>query len=302
MTAIEWADKTWNPVVGCREVAEGCRNCYAARTAERLARIESARGLYEGLTHRVDGVPKWTGVARMIPARLSDPFSWRKPRRIFLASMSDVLHIGVKRSFLMAIFAVIAANPQHTFLLLTKRPGRLRRFMIARAPNDESAEELQRGSRVIGDDATEIDGACRDAAVDLGVDPHKLGAVPLASFWPPRNLWVGTSISSSEDLGAVRALQRTPVANNQRFLSAEPLLAPLVGLDLRGISWVIAGDESGPGRRRCKLDWIRSLKNQCVAEGVYFFFKQFHNGNGYKVSTPCLDGRPWTELPKEVAQ
>lgn len=128
-TKIEWATDVWNPLRGCSPVSEGCRNCYAQRMAHRF----SGKGQpYEGLTRLTPSGPTWTGDVRLAPARtIYAPTRWRKPRRIFVNSMSDLFHSAVPHGWREEIFSVMARCPQHTFLILTKRAGELSSFAAA---------------------------------------------------------------------------------------------------------------------------------------------------------------------------
>jgi protein gp37 len=122
-TSIEWTDATWNPVAGCTVISPGCTNCYAMRMAARL----DAMGMhkYRGLTRKSGGRAVWTGQARMDQASIAIPLAWKKPRRIFVNSMSDLFHPDVPRAFIAAVWSVMAATPQHTYQVLTKRPDRM---------------------------------------------------------------------------------------------------------------------------------------------------------------------------------
>lgn len=123
-SAIEWTDRTWNPTVGCTRVSAGCEHCYAEQLAARLDAMGQAN--YTGLTRRhADGSVGWTGTVRMLPDRLREPVGWKRPQRVFVNSMSDLFHDEVPTEFIEDVFAVMAACPQHTFQLLTKRPERM---------------------------------------------------------------------------------------------------------------------------------------------------------------------------------
>ncbi len=205
---IEWTETTWNPVTGCTRVSAGCDNCYAERLAVRL---------------RAMGNPRYTqGFDVAIHRDLLDrPFSWRRPRLVFVNSMSDLFHPDVPTGFIQDVFETITATPAHTYQVLTKRP-----------------------SRVV-----------------------KLGAtLP----WP-ENLWLGVSVEDEKAAWRIASLGEVPA--RVRFLSCEPLIGPL-DLDLTGIGWVIAGGESGPGARHMSVEWVRSIRDACLAASVPFFFKQ----------------------------
>ncbi len=123
---IEWTDATWNPVAGCRIVTAGCTNCYAMRMA---ARLEAMRvPLYSGTTRKSGAKYVWTGKINLNPKVLGQPARWKKPRRIFVNSMSDLFQVGVPEEFLLKVWAAMAAAPQHQFQILTKRPDRMADF------------------------------------------------------------------------------------------------------------------------------------------------------------------------------
>lgn len=118
-----------------------------------------------------------------------------------------------------------------------------------------------------------------------------------ASRQAPRHIWLGVSLENADQLSRVRHLQESPIA--MRFLSIEPLLAAIDRIDLAGIAWVIVGGESGPGHRPIRPEWVRSIRDQCVAAGVPFFFKQW-GGFRPKANGRELDGREWNERPANV--
>jgi protein gp37 len=122
-TAIEWTDATWNPVAGCTVVSPGCTNCYAMRMAARL----NAMGLpkYRALTRKSGRRAVWTGKIRLDNAALAIPTRWRKPRRIFVNSMSDLFHAGVPIAFIGKVWSMMERTPWHTYQILTKRPDRM---------------------------------------------------------------------------------------------------------------------------------------------------------------------------------
>ena len=244
---------------GCSKVSEGCRNCYAMKQAHRFSGPGMA---YDGLTQLVTGKgPQWTGVVCTVPEVLEVPLRWRKPRRVFVNSMSDLFHEDVPIQFILQVFEVMARCPQHTFQILTKRPERMA-YCLTYPP---------------------------DRLVCESAEHHRL-----LCTMPLPNVWLGTSV---EDQAAaderIPHLLRTPAA--VRFLSCEPLLGSLdirqaltyhrrpgedfgsggnYLADLRGVDWIIVGGESGPGARPCHTAWIRSLVEQCRAAGMAVFVKQ----------------------------
>jgi protein gp37 len=259
-TTIEWTEATWNPVTGCRKVSEGCDNCYAETFAERW------RG--------IPGHPFEQGFdVRLWPDRLTLPLRWRKARVVFVNSMSDLWIDEVDHLYAARVFAVMALAGRHTFQLLTKRPGRMASVVSSQGFRRAVDDEV---SRLVADGAVEPIGSMR---------------------WPLPNVWLGVSVETQR-WAEIRLpkLVETPAA--VRFASCEPLLGPL---DLsvwlgQGLDWVIVGGESGPRFRPMDRDWVRSLRDQCQAAGVAFFFKQV-GGRTPKAGGRELDGRTWDQMP-----
>ena len=291
-SGISWTNATWNPVLGCTKVSAGCRNCYAMRTAYRMVHNTNMKisTAYAGLVRKSAEGPTWTGKVNAIRGRLDQPIRWRKPKLIFVNSMSDLFHEGVPFPFIAAVFGVMAAAPRHTFQVLTKRPDRARDFFAwlkARA---------ERSVNLFPHDSLEWRTLqqCQGAALSTGVHVQAMG-----KRWPLPNVWLGVSIENIDSAHRLNVLRDRPSA--VRFLSCEPLLGPLDGLDLEGVDWLIVGDESGPRRRGALLDWARGLRDACLAAGVPFFLKQWHTSAGVKQELPHLDGRQWEEMPKATA-
>lgn len=289
-TKIEWTDATWNPVIGCRRVDEGCRNCYAEVMA---ARFSDAGQWGHGLANRVkdaDGKTdhRWTGETRFIDHALDMPLRWRKPRKIFVCSTSDLFGESVPDEWIDKVFAVMALAPHHTFQVLTKRPERARAYLA------------KRDTSKAGDPIT---------MAALSISGNGKGG---NSQWPLPNVWLGTSISdqASADLRIPHLLSTFAAV---RFISAEPLLGP-VDLapylyaakmaadtadgqrhqwDIPKLNWVIVGGESGLYARPMHPDWARSLRDQCAAAGTAFFFKQW----GENAWVERIEGDPSTLTP-----
>jgi protein gp37 len=268
-TAIEWTDATWNPVTGCSKVSEGCRNCYAAVLAPRLAAM--GQDAYTDLPWTKKNAPK--NVKRH-PDRLAQPLRWAKPRKIFVNSMSDLFHELVPFEFVDRVFAVMALASRHTFQILTKRPERM-------------AEYFKRlDTRVL-----EIEAAM--AEIQPSVPTAMLGTIQPPSL-PLPNAWLGTSVEDQRVTSRVDHLRCIPAA--VRFLSCEPLIGPL-NLDLEGIHWVIVGGESGRGHRPIEKQWVRDIRAQAEAASAAFFFKQW-GGIKPKAGGRELDGRTYDEMPQ----
>lgn len=274
-TSIEWTDKTWNPVTGCSKVSPGCAHCYAETLAKRLHAFGQ-----QGYTDLPWTPENAAANVFLHPDRLEQPLHWRKPRMVFVNSMSDLFHEQVPLSFLAEVWKVMVRCPQHTFQILTKRPERMARAL---------------GPNGIGFYLVE-------------------GPVPC----PQPNIWLGTSIENRRYVHRADVLRETPAA--VRFVSAEPLLGPLlpdatclrcggsgkVGnpehpdccgtasggcggsgrvwsdgwqdaadgmerhrrlclrLDLTAIDWLIVGGESGPRHRPMRMEWVRDLRDACL--------------------------------------
>jgi protein gp37 len=149
-TSIEWTDATWNPVAGCTILSPGCTNCYAMRMAARLEAMGVDK--YRGLTRKSGGRAVWTGKMALDRKVLEIPKSWKKPRQIFVNSMSDLFHADVPVGFIGDVWSTMAATPHHTYQVLTKRPDRMAEITagLRRLPNVwlgtsvETAEYLYR--------------------------------------------------------------------------------------------------------------------------------------------------------------
>ena len=122
-TQIEWTDSTWNPVAGCSIVTAGCTNCYAMEMAKRLEAMGVEK--YAGLTRKTGRRTVWNGVVREDKDALTIPHRWRKPRKIFVNSMSDLFHERVSNAFILEVWRVMRETPHHNYQILTKRPERM---------------------------------------------------------------------------------------------------------------------------------------------------------------------------------
>jgi protein gp37 len=262
-TSIEWTDQTWNPVRGCVKISPGCKHCYSETFAERW------RG--------IPGHPYERGFdPRYAEDQLTAPLSWRKPSMVFVNSMSDLFLDQFAFDYIGAVYGVMAQSPRHTYQVLTKRPERRVKFF-----------------KWVVDSCGGDDGPPPDEVVTiLAANRVDLDQIPRP--WPLQNVWEGVSVESTDYLDRIDILRETPAV--VRFLSLEPLLGPLPNLDLRGIGWVIVGGESGLGARPMDPDWVRDIRDQCLAAGVPFFFKQ-HGGRLKKKAGRELDGRTWDEMP-----
>lgn len=239
-SAIEWTDATWNPVTGCTKIGPGCEHCYAERFAERF------RG--------VPGHPYEQGFDLTLwHERLSQPTHWRRPRMIFVNSMSDLFHKNVPDAFIDQIFSTMEVANHHIYQVLTKRSSRLTSYVNRRYPETPA----------------------------------------------PKHIWLGVSVEDRQRVKRIIHLQNTNATI--RFLSIEPLLGQIGPVDLTGIAWVIVGGESGPSARAMDIKWVREMRDQCAAQGVKFFFKQW-GGKTPKAGGRILDGKLHNGFPFNFSQ
>jgi len=252
---IAWTEQTWNPVRGCSKVSEGCRHCYAMHVA---ARFSGEGEPYQGLATRDPA--RWTGKVELVEKHLTDPLRWRRPRRVFVNSMSDLFHEALPDEAIDGVFAVMALAPRHTFQVLTKRPSRMRDYMA-----DLPARKLA---------------WARAAALLLHGETDLAAAPRWADNEPLPNVWLGTSVEDQRAADErIPLLLETPAA--VRFLSVEPLLGPVRfplpctgSVFWGGLHWVIVGGESGPNARPCDVAWLRDIVRQCRDAAVPVFTKQ----------------------------
>lgn len=366
MTKIEWTHRpgttpvTWNPLVGCSITSPGCKRCYAMTMAARVERMNPKLEHYRGLTQPSNAGPVWTGKINLAPEYiLFEPLRWKKPRTVFVNSMSDLFHEDVPDGWIMTVFEIMWRTPQHTYQILTKRSKRMREFMTKWY--DLSGENFDEFKDARGPDAVRKahpSGRGQLFAAYLETLLERSGGkVPAGAAWPtfdwmqgmmwwpefPPNVWLGVSAERQQEAEArIPDLLATPAA--VRFVSAEPLIGPvdlrrwmndwgcercgygghqtkdhcpncgwrgdapaefapcpgcaeelsdyyacpecdasdfegfgptISGHTLGCIDWVICGGESGPNARPMHPDWARSIRDQCAAAEVPFFFKQW---------------------------
>ena len=270
-TKIEWCDETWNPITGCTKISPACDNCYAEKMAKRLT---GRYGYHKENPFQVT----------FHPDKIDAPLNWKKPRRIFVVSMGDIFHKDVQDEWLDQIFnTIVRCKPLgHKFMLLTKRPENI-------LSNPNTMRLLQEVLHL-------------------------------------KNVWVGVTAENQETLeNRVPLLLKVPAVI--RFVSIEPMLDEIILLkeylntgkantgetvatneDRKGkVDWVICGGESGNSARPMRPFWVRSLRDQCIAAQVPFFFKQWGTfawqGDkpvkvGKKKSGRILDGRTWEQFPE----
>ncbi|MHB0922652.1 MAG: DUF5131 family protein [Bellilinea sp.] len=295
---IEWCDATWNVLSGCTKISAGCKNCYAAELHDRrhAAYLRGAK--------LPEQYAKPFSEIQLHPERLEMPLHWKKPRKIFVNSTSDLFHEDVPDKFIGRIWSRMLECPNHIFIVLTKRADRM-----CKVVNQLTDEGTRKGLR------------------------------------PADNIWLMVSVENQEaaDLRIPYLLRTNATV---RGVSGEPLLgpvdlekhlikrswfrpltgpinptlsSPLTGDDKLMLNWVIVGGESGPNARPMHPDWARSLRDQCQAAGVPFFFKQWgewaalegfkpesdkprYHRCGRKAAGRLLDGVEWNEYPETVKQ
>jgi protein gp37 len=285
-TGIEWTDATWNPIVGCSIVSPGCTNCYAMKFAGNRLDGNPKAPHYAGTTQKSKAGPVWSGKLALAPQHIVNaPLKWSKPRRIFVNSMGDLFHESVPDEWILDALTIMAIARRHTFQVLTKRAERMRDFMS----NPDLLQEIMVNWWSFDDGMRSVEA------------------------WPLPNVWLGVSAEDQRRADErIPYLPETPAA--VRFVSAEPLVGPIdlcrikedtgftfdalsrkVGISFRGVGldWIIAGGESGPNARRMHPDWARSLRDQCAAAGVPFFFKQWGEWAPHGAGRPSR-GQPET--------
>jgi protein gp37 len=308
VTNIEWTKRpgtigeTWNPTTGCNKVDRGCKNCYAETMHKRL----QAMGQPKYAAPFLDG-------AKCHPDTLNIPMGWTKPRTVFVNSMSDLFHHSVPFDFIAEVFQVIQLTPDHTYLVLTKRPERAVEFwgvMAATNPGWTPPPNLWMGTS-----ANDQESAHKRIPWLLELDNVLL----FLSYEP-----------------ATGPLDLTNVGVRKRnALDGNPIQWPMdarIGRGTTRLDWVICGGESGSKAVPMHPAWARQVRDQCKEAGVPFFFKQFgqwipftfidtNNGNPVTKfdtnerehlftdpvqnmiktkdkSFNVLDGRIWQEFPK----
>lgn len=302
---IEWTDATWSPVTGCTPVSEGCQNCYARRMAYRL---RGRCGYPEDEPFRVT----------MHLDRLDQPLKWKKPRMVFVCSMSDLFHENVEPTFIQDTFWVMEKAPQHIFMVLTKRPDNMRKLLhVFYSGGHELPKNIWLGvtaeNQARADERIPILLQIPAAVRFVSVEPM-LGPVDLSEWIEPEG-WYCENCQ--------RELEPEEVTFTETHDIRQGGCGDYVGSPPSQIDWIICGGETGPGARPMHPDWVRSLRDQCQDAGVPFFFKSWGDwkpiyttgpedeivmsgpGHGIvmkkvdkKTAGRLLDGRTWDEFPR----
>lgn len=246
-TKIEWTEETWNPITGCTKVSAGCKNCYAEKMANRLYyMLNSDTPAWQAYAKVLNISPApeykaqgWNGEVALLPERLTEPFTWRKPRKVFVNSMSDLFHEKVPTSFIESVFEVMSHCKQHTFQVLTKRPKRMLEIALEWDQKFGFPDNVWMG-------------------VSVEDQPTASERIPYLMRMPAK----------------VKYLSIEPLLN---FIHLNRIY--LMGKDYYATSpfwvdWVIVGCETGTQRRECKLEWIENIVEQCKYHDKPVFVKK----------------------------
>ena len=267
---IQWCNATWNPIIGCAKISAGCQNCYAEKMARRLSTMPVTEWSYRNV---IDIHGKWNNATFLNDNTLEKPFTWKTRKLVFVCSMGDLFHESVPFAWVDEVIRVIRWTKRHTYLFLTKRPERMRDYFSTYVPE-----------KYLMDNGDTLE-----------------------------NLWLGVTCENQR-----MADQRIPILlqipAKGRFVSVEPMLGwvnlsgwlgsinclyrnCLYPTTLNKIDWVIAGAESGPGRRPCKIEWIEQLITDCENLNIPIFIKQIFAGKK-KISMPEINGKTHNQFPK----
>jgi protein gp37 len=236
-TNIEWSEVVWNPVTGCTKISPGCKNCYAETIANRFWKDR-----------------KFTDVV-CHEDRLEQPLHWKKPRMIFVNSMSDLFHKDIPFVFIDKIFDIMVTTPRHTYQILTKRPERMLEYCM--------------------------------------YQDEKMRSFGYGGFIFPDFIWMGTSVENQKEANErIPILLQIPA--KVKWISAEPLLEPidLIKIETKNtkIHWVVVGGESGPKARPCNIFWIKEIVGICKIQNIPVFVKQLGSKPYYEGDTSVFSG------------
>lgn len=266
-TAIEWTHvpgyrgATWNPLVGCEKISDGCRNCYAIRQVWIRGHHPNPKisEKFKGLVEKKGGKLNWTGDVRLWQPALEIPLKTKRPTAYFVNALSDLFHDAVSDADRDMLFAIMGGCPQHLFFILTKRPDAMRDYfcdtpyptirgplanVVLGVTIENQPAAVERIPALL-----ETPAAWRFVSYEPAVGPLDMTGLPVGG----------------DDLARVNALNGFGICDGMN----EPAAL------WRSLDWVVAGGESGPGARPVHPDWIRSVRDQCKVAGVPFFFKQW---------------------------
>lgn len=245
-SGVEWTEATWNPIVGCSLVSPGCTNCYAMKMAARLEAMGQAA--YAAVTKPSEAGPVWTGKVHLHRPALHKPLDWKKPRDIFVNSMSDLFHPAVCGDDILDVFTVMAVARLHDFQILTKRGDRMLEFL----EQPDLLDDIYANWSTFSGGPREV------------------------RSWPLHNVLIGVSVEDQRRATERRGdLARLAAMGWRTFVSYEPALGPVDWTGWEFLSGLISGGESGPRARPTHPDWHRAARDFCARHGVPFFFKQW---------------------------
>lgn len=304
-TAIEYGDVSWNLVTGCTPVSGGCANCWA-RELHNLRH----KAYLAGKKMPVQYARPFEHI-QIMEDRLDQPLRWKKPHVVLVNFTGDLFHEDVPEKFLDKVFVRMNVSRTHIFIILTKRPERMLKYMTRYTNGGWGTHEIINHETVMKFTSTR------------------------KFVWPLPNVWMGVSVEDQSTANErIPLLLQTPAAH--RWVSFEPALG---SIDIQrstwfanqsemrnqlppngvGLDWVVMGGESGKNARPMDPHWARFMRDQCEATGIPFYFKQWggwvevekriDDGKTYiaistvmervgkKAAGRLLDGREWNETP-----
>lgn len=331
-TKIEWTDATWNPITGCSVVSPGCTNCYAMKLAGTRLQHHPSRA---GLTNPTKSGPVWNGKVRLNRNWLGQPLEWKKPRMVFVCAHSDLFHDEVPDEWILDIYTIMAIAQQHTFQVLTKRADRMHHFLS----RSDLLEEIYANWYTFSGNAREVwTWPLPNVWLGVSVEDQKRAneRIPLLLDTPAAIRWISaepllgpldlnSNMGGTQWIGGQRGCggtHRHDRRDGEVIHGVMHVVDPLTAYhhhDDRcapGLDWVVTGGESGTAARAMQPDWARSLRDQCSAAKVPFFFKQWGNyapllsattkDTMYRaaksIAGRLLDGREHNEMPEGVGQ
>lgn len=344
-SGVEYCTDSLNPVRGCFPKSSGCANCYAMRLAATRLRQHPK---YVGLA-TYDGRPRWTGEVQLDIDVMREVLSWQKPRTCFVCDMSDLFYEKVPDAFIAAVFGFMAAAPDHRFYIVTKRAARMRRWFADLQADDNGPGHKHLGHRLLAIVSEAAGALRRDEddherAYDLLSERVPSNTWPLPNVWLLTSVedqptaderipdLLGTpavvhGVSYEPALGPVDFDPPTcPIGCDEKWgrdwspgtegatpfcnhCDSEMAFGAWLDPLNDGISWLIAGAESGPGARPVDTDWVRSARRQCADAHVPFYLKQWPKMDGIDwpaddrgtlVKLPLLDGVQHTTYPERT--
>ena len=282
-TEISWADESWNPIIGCSKISAGCQNCYAEKMARRQACMGNEN--YRAVTSYIGEWDHWLGNTKFVESALTKPLHWRKPRKIFVCSMSDLFHESVPFEWVARVFYIMGLCYWHQFFVLTKRPKRMREMLTVWHKeqnkgyffNPNFGPYVQYGAELTAEDEIRephlsyLKAMQRHYKPDWTDKPKTLGEAGYRLPWPLPNVHLGVTVENPDNVGRIDDLRATAAA--KKFISLEPLLCGF-DVDLTGIDYMFVGCESGPNARLCKAHAIKHMIRQAQRQDVKVHVKQ----------------------------